>query len=183
MYPGIRLVPFFPTWWAKDAIKDDRPTVSGKNLSPSRGDQFPHAGRARFLPCSMLNAAIHYSRGVRHACTESRRNNQVIITKEKEKETTEQHAMNEGRAIQPHQPSLPGDGDRKIEIHWARALQRQRANKPTSNNAQLLPRFMICACPDSSFYPSSENGGLHTLIIRAPPNPTDSPLASSPAGP
>ncbi|RDH31122.1 hypothetical protein BDQ94DRAFT_62009 [Aspergillus welwitschiae] len=68
--------------------------------------------------------------------------------------------MNEGRAIQPHQPSLPGDGDRKIEIHWARALQRQRANKPTSNNAQLLPRFMICACPDSSFYPSSENGGL-----------------------
>ncbi|KAI2822174.1 hypothetical protein CBS63078_9530 [Aspergillus niger] len=91
--------------------------------------------------------------------------------------------MNEGRAIQPHQPSLPGDGDRKIEIHWARALQRQRANKPTSNNAQLLPRFMICACPDSSFYPSSENGGLHTLIIRAPPNPTDSPLASCPAGP
>ncbi|KAI2996048.1 hypothetical protein CBS147346_9565 [Aspergillus niger] len=91
--------------------------------------------------------------------------------------------MNEGRAIQPHQPSLPGDGDRKIEIHWARALQRQRANKPTSNNAQLLPRFMICACPDSSFYPSSENGGLHTLIIQAPPNPTDSPLASCPAGP
>lgn len=47
-----------------------------------------------------------------------------------------------------------------IEINWARMLQRHRANKPTSNNAQLLPRFMICACPDSSFYPSSENGGL-----------------------
>ncbi|PYH44013.1 uncharacterized protein BP01DRAFT_358181 [Aspergillus saccharolyticus JOP 1030-1] len=33
-----------------------------------------------------------------------------------------------------------------------------RPTAPTSDHAQLLPRFMICACPDLSFslfYPSS----------------------------